>query len=69
MRLNALLVLLTAATVTLKLTGVVAWSWLWVLAPLWVLPAIVVAFVGGLLAFVLLACIIVLPFALLKEMF
>lgn len=28
--------LLTAVFVTLKLTGVIAWSWLWVLAPLWI---------------------------------
>lgn len=30
--------LLTIAFVVLKLTGVIAWPWLWVLAPLW-LPA------------------------------
>lgn len=24
--------------ITLKLTGVVAWSWLWVTAPLWGMP-------------------------------
>lgn len=27
--------LLTIVFITLKLTGVIAWSWWWVLAPLW----------------------------------
>ena len=27
--------LLTLLFIALKLTGVIAWSWLWVLAPLW----------------------------------
>jgi hypothetical protein len=27
--------LLALVFITLKLTGVIAWSWLWVLAPLW----------------------------------
>ena len=27
---------LTIAFIVLKLTGVIAWSWLWVLAPLWI---------------------------------
>lgn len=31
-----LCVLLTVLFVALKLTGVIAWSWLWVLAPLWI---------------------------------
>lgn len=28
--------LLTIVFIVLKLTGVVAWSWVWVLAPLWI---------------------------------
>lgn len=28
--------LLTIAFIVLKLCGVIAWSWLWVLAPLWI---------------------------------
>ena len=28
--------LLTVAFVVLKLTGVIAWSWWWVLSPLWI---------------------------------
>lgn len=37
--------LLTLIFITLKLTGFIAWSWLWVLSPLW----IPLAAVGGLL--------------------
>lgn len=33
--------LLTILFIALKLTGVIAWSWLWVLAPLWMPLAIV----------------------------
>ena len=33
--------LLAIVFITLKLTNYIAWSWLWVLSPLW-LPAIVV---------------------------
>lgn len=28
--------LLAIAFIVLKLTGVIAWSWLWVLAPIWI---------------------------------
>lgn len=28
--------LLTIAFIVLKLTGVISWSWLWVLSPLWI---------------------------------
>lgn len=28
--------LLAIVFITLKLTGVIAWSWLWVLSPLWI---------------------------------
>lgn len=28
--------LLTIVFITLKLTGVITWSWLWVLSPLWI---------------------------------
>jgi len=31
--------------ITLKLCGVISWSWLWVLAPFWLLPAIILAVV------------------------
>jgi len=44
--------LLAIVFITLKLTGYITWSWLWVLAPLW-----------GPLAFVLLFLLIILVFA------
>ena len=34
--------LLTIAFIILKLCGVIAWSWIWVLAPLWISVALVV---------------------------
>lgn len=34
--------LLTVAFVVLKLVGVIDWSWLWVLSPIWITAAIVV---------------------------
>jgi len=44
--------LLAIVFITLKLTGVIAWSWLWVLSPLWIPLAIVLGFllVGGIIA-------------------
>ena len=35
--------------VTLKLTGVIEWSWLWVLSPLW-LPIVLFVFAIGLIS-------------------
>lgn len=35
--------LLTILFIGLKLTGVIAWSWLWVLSPLWISVVIGVA--------------------------
>lgn len=32
--------LLTIAFIVLKLTGVIRWSWLWVLSPIWILTLI-----------------------------
>lgn len=47
--------LLTIAFIVLKLTGVISWSWVWVLAPLWISAVIyvvlVVAVVGWLFMF------------------
>lgn len=44
------ILVLTAVFVTLKLTGVIAWSWLWVLAPLWIPLAItLIALIIGLI--------------------
>lgn len=36
--------LLTIVFIVLKLVGVISWSWLWVLAPLWI-EAIIVAII------------------------
>jgi len=47
--------LLTVLFVALKLTGYIAWSWWWVLSPLWIGAAVVVAFliVGALVIWVM----------------
>ena len=37
--------LLAAAFIVLKLTGVINWSWLWVLAPIWIPTAITLAII------------------------
>lgn len=37
--------LLTILFVALKLTGIVSWSWLWVLSPLWISWTVVIAIV------------------------
>lgn len=38
--------LLTLVFITLKLTGVIAWSWWWVLSPIWIATLIVIALVA-----------------------
>ncbi len=37
--------LLAIVFIILKLTGKIAWSWIWVLAPLWMPPCLVVGVV------------------------
>lgn len=37
--------LLTIVFITLKLTGYIAWSWWWVLSPMWIPVAVVVAII------------------------
>jgi hypothetical protein len=44
--------LLTIVFITLKLTGHIAWSWWWVLSPLWIGFAISLIFVAIALLFV-----------------
>jgi hypothetical protein len=39
--------LLTVAFIVLKLTGVIAWSWWWVLSPLWISLLLVLLIVAG----------------------
>jgi len=38
--------LLTIVFITLKLTGFIAWSWIWVLSPIWISAVLVVAFLA-----------------------
>ncbi len=45
--------LLAIVFIVLKLTGFIAWSWLWVLAPLWIPLAIVLLI--GLVAVIVIA--------------
>lgn len=52
--------LLTILFIALKLTGVITWSWVWVLAPLWIPFAIF-------LVIVLIAMIIMMVIALLDK--
>jgi hypothetical protein len=33
--------LLTLIFITLKLTGVIAWSWWWVLSPIWITGSVI----------------------------
>ncbi len=39
--------LLTIVFITLKLTGVIAWSWLWVLSPLWISFLLALLIIGS----------------------
>lgn len=38
--------MLTIVFIILKLCGVIAWSWLWVLAPIWIPTALVLTVIG-----------------------
>ncbi len=50
--------LLTIAFIVLKLTGVITWSWAWVLAPLWIGLAAVFAIILVVVAVILMiACV------------
>ena len=42
----------------LKLTGVIAWSWLWVMCPLWLLPAFIAVFLICILCFIIICFVI-----------
>ncbi|MDM8086324.1 hypothetical protein QUV83_16235 [Cellulomonas cellasea] len=44
--------LLTIAFIVLKLTGVIAWSWWWILSPLWISAAITLVILAVALIFV-----------------
>lgn len=38
--------LLTIAFIVLKLCGVISWSWVWVLAPMWISVALTILIIG-----------------------
>ncbi len=53
--------LLTIVFVVLKLTGTIAWSWVWVLAPMWMSIALglgIIATVGAVVGLVALVAVI-----------
>jgi len=47
---QGLWILALPALIALKLTGVIPWSWWWVLTPLWIIGIIVIAFLFLLVA-------------------
>ena len=50
--------ILTIVFIVLKLTGVIAWSWLWVLSPLWIsLALFLVVFIFVLLVATIIAVV------------
>ena len=51
---SGFLSLLTIAFIVLKLTGVISWSWTWVLAPIWI-PA---AIAGAIIVLILVAAVL-----------
>jgi hypothetical protein len=46
--------LLTLLFIALKLTGYINWSWLWVLSPIWLPPAVIFGGIGLFMVFCLL---------------
>lgn len=45
--------MLAGVFAALKLLGVISWSWLWVLSPLWIPVALLAALMTGVLIYVL----------------
>jgi len=50
--------LLTILFIALKLTGVITWSWWWVLSPLWISVGITIGIMALFLAFMAVVAII-----------
>jgi len=46
--------------VILKLCNVITWSWFWVVSPLWIPVAVILAFLGTVLAFALIVLLVAL---------
>ena len=44
--------LLTIVFITLKLLGVIDWSWWWVISPIWITVVIVISIIVGFFVFV-----------------
>lgn len=44
--------------ITLKLVGVIDWSWIWVLAPFWVPITVIILFIGIIISLAVLSYII-----------
>lgn len=44
--------LLTVAFIVLKLCGIISWSWVWVLSPLWIGTIVAILFVVGTFYFI-----------------
>lgn len=44
--------LLTIVFIVLKLTGYIAWSWWWVLSPIWISISVGLAIFGAIMAYV-----------------
>lgn len=51
--------LLTVLFIGLKLTKVIAWSWWWVLSPLWIPLVVVFGIIGAIMAILGIAALIV----------
>ena len=49
---DVLMIVITAIFVTLKLCGVITWSWLWVLSPLWI--GLILAIIAGIVMVIIL---------------
>ena len=45
--------LLTLAFIVLKLCGVISWSWVWVLSPIWISMILVLLVFGGIAIYIL----------------
>lgn len=44
--------LLTIVFIALKLTGVITWSWIWVLAPIWISAMVTISVLIAVLAWI-----------------
>jgi hypothetical protein len=52
-------ILLTVLFIALKVSGNIDWSWVWVLAPLWIIPAAILGFIVAIFIFIGVAAILV----------